>query len=418
MSTGKWVMLAVFVNDLLITGTDTSKIKELKIYLGSTFEGQATWEDSVNSFLGIEIHYDLMRGELSMEVTAKVNDFFEKHEPLASVHGSNVPYLACFNKLDDPEPELTTVQVYIKEMFPTIAGSLIYLTIAARPDLTPIVNSACKGMHDPQFRHIAYLEAAIKYLKNHRDSRFVYKRSGSNMNSLYRSLSYKYPELRDLPSCPIVTFSDASHMSNQRDKMRSTTGTCIFVHGSLVQWSFKMQPIAAGSSMESELIAASASADKAVWFYNLSETYPFLFGLDKPVAIPLLIDNLACLSVTNHPSNSTKARHVALREFRVRDFHELGKIRPFWCPGKWNVADFFSKLLQKNLFELNLSRIGIVGSHFIPKDDCSHLPAYHTVEMPIQGQMVSINCSDQWLDRDSFRDWEKFHETCGMSITW
>ena len=81
--------------------------------------------------------------------------------------------------------------------------------------------------------------------------------------------------------------------------------------------------------MESELIAASSSADKAVWFYHLSETYPFLFGLDKPIGIPLLIDNLACLSVTNHPSNSSKARHVALREFRVRDFHELGKIRPF-----------------------------------------------------------------------------------------
>ena len=270
-------------------------------------------------------------------------------------------------------------------------------------------------MHDPQYRHITYLQAALKYLKNHRASRLVYKRSSSNMNSLYTSLSRQYPELRDLCSCPIVAFSDASHMSNQKDKMRSTTGTSIFVHGSLVQWSFKMQSIAAGSSMESELIAASSSADKAVWFYHLSEIYPFLFGLDKPIGIPLLIDNLACLSVTNHPSNSTKARHVALREFRVRDFHELGKIRPFWCPGKWNVADFFSKLLQKNLFDLNISRMGIVGSHFVPKDD-SLLPAYHTVEMPIHGRISSVNCSDEWLDKDSAQHWHKFRQTCGMTF--
>ncbi len=62
---------------------------------------------------------------------------------------------------------------------------------------------------------------------------------------------------------------------------------------------------------------------------------------------PLFIDNQACLSVTNHPNNSTKSRHIALREFRIRDYHELGMIRPYWCPGNYNVADFFSKLLEK-----------------------------------------------------------------------
>ena len=80
-------------------------------------------------------------------------------------------------------------------------------------------------MHDPQYRHITYLEAAIKYLKNHKDARLVYKRSDSRMDNLYQTLSQSYVELRNLPSCPVVAFSDASHMSNQKDKMRSTTGT-------------------------------------------------------------------------------------------------------------------------------------------------------------------------------------------------
>ena len=52
-------------------------------------------------------------------------------------------------------------------------------------------------------------------------------------------------------------------------------------------------------------------------------------------SIPLFIDNQACLSVTNHPNNSTKSRHIALREFRIRDYHELGIIRPYWCPGNY-----------------------------------------------------------------------------------
>ena len=34
----------------------------------------------------------------------------------------------------------------------------------------------------------------------------------------------------------------------------------------------------------------------------------------------------------------------------------------YWCPGPLNVADFFSKTLQKNLFNINLKRLGMVGS--------------------------------------------------------
>ena len=50
--------------------------------------------------------------------------------------------------------------------------------------------------------------------------------------------------------------------------------------------------------------------------------------------------------------------HIALREFRVRDYHEMGKIRPYWCPGPFHVADFFSesKLLKKNLLTTNAYR--------------------------------------------------------------
>ena len=89
------------------------------------------------------------------------------------------------------------------------------------------------------------------------------------------------------------------------------------------------------------------------------DSYPFLFGVKSAPSIPLFIDNQACLSVTNHPNNSTKSRHIALREFRIRDYHELGMIRPYWCPGNYNVADFFSKLLEKGLFTMHAHRFGM-----------------------------------------------------------
>ena len=89
--------------------------------------------------------------------------------------------------------------------------------------------------------------------------------------------------------------------------------------------------------MEAELIAASSASDKALWFFHLLESLPFLFGNIDPSPIPLFVDNLAALSVTNHPNSGAKSRHVALREFRIRDHHEANKIRPYWCPGPLNV---------------------------------------------------------------------------------
>ena len=109
--------------------------------------------------------------------------------------------------------------------------------------------------------------------------------------------------------------------------------------------------------------------------------------------------------VTNHPSNNSKARHIALREFRIRDFHELGKVRPYWCPGALNVADFFSKLLPKIKFDLNISRIGITGAHDCDVD-CSPLPAYQAVlvNSPVGPQYQVF--PDDWIVCQSAKLWE------------
>ena len=147
--------------------------------------------------------------------------------------------------------------------------------------------------------------------------------------------------------------------------MKSISGHCIFCYGNLVQWSSKRQTLTAGSTMQSELIAASSAADASVWFYTLQEHFPVLFGAveGKPAPVPLLVDNKACLSVANHPMSTPRTRHICLREFRIRDYAEAGQIRPFWVPGTHNCADFFTKPLAKTLFQRFLGPLGMRGQH-------------------------------------------------------
>jgi len=70
-SNGKWAMIAVSVDDLLITGTDRDKIEKLRVYLDVTFSGEGAYDELISSFLGINCDYDLPGGILAMDIAQK-----------------------------------------------------------------------------------------------------------------------------------------------------------------------------------------------------------------------------------------------------------------------------------------------------------------------------------------------------------
>ena len=167
---------------------------------------------------------------------------------------------------------------YLKDNFASIVGLLIYCSISCRPDLTTIVNKACKGMHGER-RHILYLKAALKYINYNKDRKLIYKRNGGPIRLIIEKLENTYPELNGITDAPIYAFSDASHMGLIKDKMRSCTGSAIFTFHCLTQWYHGGQSIASNSTLQSELVGASTTADKAAWFYHFMDSYPFLFRL-------------------------------------------------------------------------------------------------------------------------------------------
>ena len=279
---------------------------------------------------------------------------------------------------DDPLDEEETL---LRDNFASIVGSCLYFSITCRPDIATVVNKACKGMHDPKKIHILYLKALMKYLKNHKDVKLRYSSTGP-ASSVLQSLSRTYIELGVLDSSPIVGFSDANHLDKIIDGgMYSTSGNCFLCYGNLVAWSSKKQTIHASSSMQSELIAASTAADTGVWLHGLMTEFPVLFGVSGKVPpVPLLIDNQACLSVANHPDNSHRTRHIALREFRIRDYVANRQIRPYWCPGTHNLADHFTKALKSPLFQRLSSAMGMSGlsrEEFMPLLDSKQAPKTH-----------------------------------------
>ena len=212
----------------------------------------------------------------------------------------------------------------------------------------------------------------LRYLFKHSGMKLVYRREGSPFQAFAKGLSAAYPEIGKLDEAPVVGLSDANFAPAVKctgERMRSTSGRTFFLYGCLVSWSSKRQSLTASSTMQAELIAGSSASDLAIWFHSFIGAFKFIFGKAQP--IPLLMDNLAALSVANHPKHNPATRHICLREFRIRDAHEFGQVRPFFCPGTHNCADHMTKLLDSNVHSRLVYILGMEG-----KLDPIPLPAY------------------------------------------
>ena len=138
---GEWCLVAVFVDDLLVTGTSESIVGALKKMLETEFKtkdeaGNVTYEgqwENVRSYLGMDINNE--NGVLSMNIAAKIDALFERFPLLKELKPANCIRMASMDETID-ESKLTSFQEYLKEHFAEITGTLIYVSITCRPDIS------------------------------------------------------------------------------------------------------------------------------------------------------------------------------------------------------------------------------------------------------------------------------------------
>ena len=368
----KWRMVSLSVDDLLVTGTDSVGTQIFRTALNDAF-GDCTWNNNCSSFLGVDLKYNQVSGSLKMSCVGKIDGLFDKFPALQKVQPSRIPYHTAFKKaLDSENKALSEVQECIKNDFASIVGACIYMSITCRPDIVTLCNKACKGMHDPKFGHILYLEHLLKYLKGTREDGLVYKANGSTMSNMRNELQSKYVEYKYTGDLPIFVFSDANFADMADEELRSTSGHAVYVYDNLVSWSSKRQTLTARSTFQAELIAASSAADVAAWYFNMASELRFIFFRDLTAKqavppIPLLIDNVNALSCSNHPKQTPASKHVHLRDFRIRDYVKNEVIRCLWVPTPLNAADFFTKPMGPTLFQKFKSILG-VSSKYVDHD--------------------------------------------------
>ncbi|XP_047260837.1 uncharacterized mitochondrial protein AtMg00810-like [Capsicum annuum] len=213
------MLIAIYVDDIILSGDDLDEISTLKSFLDSQFRIKDL--GVLNYFLGIEVHYsdsglllhqkkfihDLLQ-DFHCDVVSPVTSPLDLSIKLRADMGTSLP-----------NPEI----------YRSLVGKLNFLTNTSL-DLSFVVQHLSQFHKAPSDCHMKVALHLLRYL------------NGISILGVFFSSS---------PDLSLTAFCD-SDWEACPDTHRSITGFCILLGGSLLTWKAKKQPVVSLLSAEAE----------------------------------------------------------------------------------------------------------------------------------------------------------------------
>ncbi|GJZ37802.1 putative RNA-directed DNA polymerase [Tanacetum coccineum] len=271
---GMFIDLLVYVDDIVITGSDIDGINEFKLFLSTKFYIKEL--GSLKYFLGIEV----IKNDLGLCMTQRkyCMELLHEYGLLAArpvdIHLPENTILSCDEtEIDKYLSDFTTYQKLVEK--------LIYLTNII-PDISYVVHCLSQHMHSALQSHFKDALRVFRYLKG--------------------SPGYwaKCPKTR-----------------------KSVTGFCVFMGKTLVSWKSKKQATISKSSSEAEYRSMSSASCKVVWLGNMLHS----IGLKGLYLVELCCDNSSAIQIAANPVFYERTKHFELDVHFVREKVLAGVIK-------------------------------------------------------------------------------------------
>ncbi|CAH9096431.1 unnamed protein product [Cuscuta europaea] len=323
---GTQVNVLVYVDDLIISGNNSTTISMFKNYLHSCFHMKDL--GVLKYFLGIEVARSpdglfLSQRKYTLDIITESGLLGAK--PAATPIDIN-HCLARSNSdlLADPLP------------YRRLLGRLIYLAVT-RPDLSYSIHLLSQFMQSPKTDHWLAALRIVRYLKG-TPGQGILLRSDSALSLTGWCDS-------DWAACPITR--------------RSISGWIVFLGHSPISWKTKKQVTVARSSAEAEYRSMAAATCELKWLKALLLS----LGVHHPQTIPLLCDSQSALHIAQNPVFHERTKHIEMDCHFVRDAIQDRLIAPSYVPTTYQLADIFTKALGKTQFQFLLRKLGICNPH-------------------------------------------------------
>jgi hypothetical protein len=322
---GKLLMIIVYVDDCGIAATSQEEAIELYEKLKTIYAcnnlGEMKW------MLGIEFIRDYDSKLVKISQSKYIIDMMDKFKEYVTTKKYTMPADPKELPTDAMKPSTDEELELMKNVpYRPLLGSLLWLMVVSRPDISYIIIQLAKYQSDPGILHWKMLLRVFHYVISTKD--------------MYLTLGGI-----DVSEIKLIVYSDANY--SKVDNCKSVSGyvTTIGGVGSL-SWSSKLQPVTALSTTEAEYMALSSACQEALYLRSLLSEIGLV--MNDPTVI--YCDSTSAINLTKHDIEHGRSKHINTRFHFIRDQIMCNLIKVVKIPTIENRADMVSKQQVLNLF--------------------------------------------------------------------
>ena len=332
------VIIALYVDDIILVSSDVAELNTLKGQLSATYEMEDLGEAKYG--LGTETTRDRQARTITSTQSAYTKAVVERH--LTDTPSDDKPVTVSTPMNTDArhikaavneQADTRTIKAYQSAI-----GSLMFAMLCTRPDIAFSVAVLSKYAHNPTSIHQEGVTRVLQYLRDTPRLGITY--TGE-------------PSTTDEPQ--LIGYCDADWAAN-RDDRKSVTGYAFALCGGVISWQSKKQTTVALSTVEAEYMAVASAVKEALWWRAQ------LSGLGFDITLPTTLhsDNKGCISLSKNPEHHANTKHIDLRYHFIRD-HIADKrtIHLQYINTTAMTADVFTKALSRERHQAALELLGM-----------------------------------------------------------
>jgi len=290
--------------------------------------------------LGITIEHDLDKHSIHLSQTAFINCLIE-HFNLSEAHPTDTPMVQgllvrCPDKSIPVDPKVAT---WVDTTpYRELVGSLNYIAVATRPDISFAVGHLASVLDCYQPEHWSAALRVLRYLKGTHTLQLV---------------------LGGLTDNTLAGFSD-SDLANCPDTSCSIAAYCFGLGSGMISWCSKKCDNPTDSSCYSEYTTLHGAAQEGIFLRQLLQELGLLESEPKkcpPTSI--FCDNDAAIHLSEDSVWHSNTKHFRVKLHYTCDQVRTGELQILCVPSAENVTDILTKSLSRLAFQYLHSHLGI-----------------------------------------------------------
>ena len=310
-----FIILLLYVDDMLIVGHDIDKIKRLKLQLSESFAMKDL--GSANKILGMKITRDRKNRKLWLSQERYIEKVLERFN-MSEAKPVCSPLADHFKLGSHQCPTSDEDKAEMKSIpYSSAVGSLMYALVCTRPDIAFAVGVVSRFLSNPGKEHWAAVKWILRYLRGTSKACLCF---GSGK--------------------PVLEAYTDADWAGDVDSRKSTSGYLVTFAGGAVSWQSKLQKCVALSTTEAEYIAITEACKELLWMKKFFKE----LGMKQEKYI-LHCDSQSAIHLSKNPTFHSRSKHIQVRYHWIRDVLEMKLLQLEKIHTDDNGSDMMTKIL-------------------------------------------------------------------------